>query len=68
MKKVIFLLKISVLQVKIFNLEVEDFHTYYVGAKGVWVHNTNCGDIGVAQIEAQFGAEIGVRSFIITFS
>ena len=40
---------------KVFNLEVEDFHTYYVGAKGVWVHNTNCGDIGVAQIEAQFG-------------
>lgn len=23
---------------KVFNLEVEDFHTYYVGELGVWVH------------------------------
>jgi hypothetical protein len=21
---------------------VEDFHTYYVGENGVWVHNSNC--------------------------
>ncbi|MDR3056055.1 MAG: HINT domain-containing protein [Zoogloeaceae bacterium] len=25
----------------VYNLEVEDFHTYYVGTNGVWVHNTN---------------------------
>ncbi len=32
---------------KVYNLEVEDFHTYYVGELGVWVHNTNCdGKIG----------------------
>ena len=23
-----------------YNLEVEDFHTYFVGEKGIWVHNT----------------------------
>jgi hypothetical protein len=26
----------------VYNIEVEDFHTYYVGEEGVWVHNTNC--------------------------
>lgn len=27
------------LEVPMYNLEVEEFHTYYVGAEGVWVHN-----------------------------
>jgi hypothetical protein len=27
---------------KVYNFEVEDFHTYYVGKLGAWVHNTNC--------------------------
>ncbi|MFG6458359.1 polymorphic toxin-type HINT domain-containing protein [Roseateles sp. BYS96W] len=27
---------------RVYNFEVEDFHTYYVGKNGVWVHNT-CG-------------------------
>jgi hypothetical protein len=27
---------------KVYNFEVEDFHTYYVGTLGAWVHNTNC--------------------------
>jgi intein/homing endonuclease len=27
------------LEVTVYNLEVEDFHTYYVGGAGVWVHN-----------------------------
>ena len=26
----------------VYNLEVEDYHTYYVGQHGVWVHNTDC--------------------------
>ncbi|WP_211251086.1 Hint domain-containing protein [Stenoxybacter acetivorans] len=26
----------------VYNLEIEDFHTYYVGTRGVWVHNQNC--------------------------
>ena len=25
----------------VYNIEVEDFHTYYVGEAGVWVHNKN---------------------------
>ncbi len=27
----------------VYNFEVEDFHTYYVGEVGVWVHNKNIG-------------------------
>ncbi|MBP8191164.1 MAG: cadherin-like domain-containing protein [Aquabacterium sp.] len=26
----------------VYNFEVDEFHTYYVGEAGVWVHNTNC--------------------------
>lgn len=26
----------------VFNLEIEDNHTYFVGTKGIWVHNDNC--------------------------
>ena len=26
----------------VYNFQVEDFHTYYVGDNGVWVHNSNC--------------------------
>ena len=26
----------------VYNIEVEDYHTYFVGEAGVWVHNTNC--------------------------
>lgn len=29
------------LRVPVWNLEVEDFHTYYVGKDGLWVHNKN---------------------------
>ena len=28
--------------VKVYNFQVEDFHTYHVGECGVWVHNKNC--------------------------
>lgn len=27
---------------RVYNFEVEDFHTYYVGETGVWVHNIDC--------------------------
>jgi hypothetical protein len=30
------------LKVRVYNFEVEDFHTYYVAGGGVWVHNANC--------------------------
>ena len=26
----------------VYNIEVEDYHTYYVGTAGVWVHNADC--------------------------
>ncbi|WP_443191282.1 Hint domain-containing protein [Pseudomonas indica] len=29
----------------VYNFEVEDCYTYYVGTLGVWVHNTNCGEM-----------------------
>lgn len=43
------------LKVRVYDLEVEDHHTYYVGEMGVWVHNTNCGDVGVQLVEAAAG-------------
>lgn len=30
---------------RVYNIEVEDFHTYYVGPHGIWVHNTNCASV-----------------------
>lgn len=27
------------LRTRVFNIEVEDYHTYYVGSEGLWVHN-----------------------------
>ena len=27
---------------KVYNFKVEDYHTYFVGECGVWVHNANC--------------------------
>lgn len=32
------------IKVRVYNIEVEDFHTYYVGEMGVWVHNADCGE------------------------
>ena len=39
----------NLLKAAVYNLEVEDFHTYYVGEQGVWVHNTNCAEPGLAE-------------------
>jgi hypothetical protein len=30
------------LEVTVYNIEVADFHTYYVGDAGIWVHNNDC--------------------------
>jgi hypothetical protein len=35
------------MEVTVYNIEVEDFHTYYVG-HGVWVHNVNCTGLELA--------------------
>lgn len=32
----------------VYNLEVEDWHTYFVGRTGLWVHNTNCLEANLA--------------------
>ena len=39
----------------VYNIEVEDFHTYYVGKRGVWVHNKNL------QINLQGGVGLTAR-------
>ncbi|WP_435933234.1 polymorphic toxin-type HINT domain-containing protein [Moraxella bovoculi] len=31
----------------VYNIEVDDFHTYHVGRLGVWVHNADCCGVGV---------------------
>lgn len=33
------------LKVPVYNIEVEGFHTYYVGTTGVWVHNADCSNV-----------------------
>lgn len=30
------------LKVPVYNIEVEENHTYFIGRNGIWVHNTNC--------------------------
>ena len=30
---------------KVYNFEVEDFHSYFVGQSALWVHNVNCDDL-----------------------
>ncbi len=43
----------------VYNIEVEDFHTYYVGEVGVWVHNKNIAvrpEVGGQRLSAAFVA------------
>jgi hypothetical protein len=42
----------SRLRTRVYNFEVEDNHTYYVGEWGVWVHNPNCVRSNVALVDA----------------
>jgi hypothetical protein len=37
---------------RVFNIEVEDFHTYYVGEAGVWVHSTHCNETTADSVTA----------------
>jgi hypothetical protein len=39
----------SILRQTVYNLEVEDYHTYYVGRMGVWVHNCDLGEVTTSQ-------------------
>jgi hypothetical protein len=38
----------------VYNIEVEDYHTYFVGEEGVWVHNTNCGMEQLPYIQSHY--------------
>lgn len=40
------------MKVPVWNLEVEDFHTYYVGKDGLWVHNKNA-DATIHEVKAR---------------
>ncbi|GAB5083158.1 hypothetical protein Osc1_23360 [Hominimerdicola sp. 21CYCFAH17_S] len=42
---------------KVYNFQVEDFHTYYVGNHGVWVHNSECGIQENGHVDAKRIAE-----------
>ena len=46
---------------KVYNFEVEDFHTYYVGNLGAWVHNANCYAPGTGSGQGRGTARDGVR-------
>ena len=54
------------LHLPVYNLEVEDFHTYYVGKHGVWVHNTNCGGLNfeVKPPAPALSVEMQAKSFL----
>jgi hypothetical protein len=44
----------------VYNIEVEDFHTYHAGQLGVWVHNTcdnNCSLFTVAELHKRITGE-----------
>ncbi len=38
----------------VYNIEVEDYHTYFVGKHGIWVHNADC-----SGVELFAGGEVG---------
>jgi Pretoxin HINT domain len=42
------------LRIPVYNIEVEDFHTYFVGKEGVWVHNKNLSTAIKVQNDAYF--------------
>ena len=44
--------------VKVYNFEVDEFHTYHVGEIGVWVHNANA-DYNLSETEYRKIGEIG---------
>ena len=46
----------------VYNFEVEDFHTYYVGTESVLVHNNGGNCMKTASALAQGGSKGGVRS------
>ncbi len=48
--------------VKVYNFEVDEFHTYHVGEIGVWVHNANA-DYNLSETEYRKIGEDDTISF-----
>ena len=42
----------------VYNIEVEDYHTYFVGETGVWVHNANCDGVKLFKTGANPSKEL----------
>lgn len=36
----------------VYNFEVQDFSTYYIGEMGVWVHNANCCEVVLPSVRS----------------
>lgn len=56
---------------KVYNLEVEDYHTYFVDKLGVWVHNTNCGrdqSVRLSENNKVFNSETELNDWLKTLS
>ncbi|WP_201511769.1 two-partner secretion domain-containing protein [Psychrobacter alimentarius] len=49
----------------VYNFEVEEFHTYYIGEFGTWVHNANCAVDNMSSFFSNFdfGKRIQSKSF-----
>jgi hypothetical protein len=45
-------------RMRVFNLEIEDFHTYFVSCQGIWVHNQKDVKIGASQLRRVEGEAI----------
>ena len=51
---------------KVYNFEVEEYHTYYVGAAEVLVHNDNCGrGTGNADGSSKESAQSSKSDFVV---
>ncbi|MCL2076002.1 MAG: hypothetical protein FWH15_06120 [Betaproteobacteria bacterium] len=48
---------------KVYNLEVEYNHTYFVDKLGVWVHNTNCGARAVSAQVSTFLRTLSLEAY-----
>ena len=56
---------------KVYNLEVEDYHTYFVDKLGIWVHNTNCGkdqSVRLSENNKVFNSETELTDWLKTLS
>ena len=53
---------------RVYNFEVEDFHTYFVGKSSLWVHNEDCGTIAYGPSAGGKGREFATEKGAITLN